>query len=146
MTSRRIGCVMAAVAALVGFAAPAPAQSFLEAPGFQPRVPVSSFARPAGWFDPSRLRIGSTFSVGTGFSGGSSALQVTSFSYQFAKPAWLEVSLGNSFGGDRAGGNAMFLEGLRFGFRPSANTVFQVQFQDVRSPLQLSRDPFARGW
>ena len=43
-----------------------------------------------------------------------------------------------------SGGNGMFLEGLRFGFKPSANSVFQIQFQDVRSPLQYGNDPFAR--
>jgi len=110
--------------------------------GYQPLVPVSAFARPAGWLDPARLHIATSLSVGTGFSGQSSALQVTSFSYRFTKPAWLEVSLGNSFGNRNAGSNGMFLESLKFGFRPTANTTFQVQFRDVRSPLQYSHDPF----
>jgi len=110
--------------------------------GYQPLVPVSAFARPAGWLDPARLQIATSVSVGTGFSGRSTGLQVTSFSYQFSRPAWLEVSVGNSFGNGNAGGNGMFLESLKLGFRPSANTTFQVQFRDVRSPLQYSHDPY----
>jgi hypothetical protein len=123
-------------------AAPAAAQGFGGSEGYQPLVPVSKFARPAGWLDPSRLNISTMVSVGTGFSGNSSALQVTSFSYQFTRPAWLQVGLGNSFGKDNARGNGMFLESLSFGFRPSANSVFQIQFRDIRSPLQYSNEPF----
>ena len=37
---------------------------------FAPRVPVSEFAQPASWLDPSRLHISTTVSVGTGFGGG----------------------------------------------------------------------------
>ncbi|MEO5617890.1 MAG: hypothetical protein ABIS67_08965 [Candidatus Eisenbacteria bacterium] len=132
----------AALVSLALTAAFAGAQSFGGSDGYQPLVPVSKFARPAGWLDPSRLRIATSLSVGTGFTGGSSALQVTSFSYQFTRPAWLQVGLGNSFGGGNPRGNGVFLESLSFGFRPSANSVFQVQFRDVRSPLQYSHEPF----
>jgi hypothetical protein len=50
--------------------------------GFSPSVPVSAFARPASWLDPSRLQISTEVSVGTGFSGGSQGLQVTRLSYR----------------------------------------------------------------
>ena len=123
------------------------AQDLNSSAGYQPLVPVSAFARPAAWLDPARMHFSTTVSVGTGFSGTSSALQVTRMTYQIARPAWLEVSVGNALGGGRAGGNGMFLEGLKLGFRPNANTFFQIQYRDVRSPLQYSRDPFGpQGW
>jgi hypothetical protein len=125
---------LAVLPALTASAVSAYAQGL--AGGYEPRVPVSKFARPAGWLDPSRLRIATSVSVGTGYAGKASGLQVTSFAYQFQRPVWLEVSLGNAFGAGNAGSNGMFLESLRFGFRPSANTTFQVQFRDMRSPLQ----------
>ena len=109
---------------------------------YQPRVPVSALARPAAWLDPGRLHVMTSVSVASGWSGGTQGLQVTRLAYQFARPAWLEVSLGNAFGPANAGTNGMFLEGLRLGFRPSASTVFQIQYQNIRSPLQLQRDPF----
>jgi hypothetical protein len=113
---------------------------------YQPRVPVSAFSRPAAWFDPSRLHVSTTFMMGSGWSGGSgggnSALQVTRLSYQFSKPAWMEVSVGNAWGGNTNSGSNLFLEGLRFGFRPSANSFLSIEYQNVRSPLQLNRDPY----
>ena len=130
-----------AVVSLVLAVVPASAQGLMGG-GYQPRVPVSAFARPAGWLDPGRLRIATSVSVGSGFSGGTSALQVTSFSYQFTKPAWLEVGLGNALGSGNPRGNGLFLESLKFGFRPTANSIFQVQFRDVRSPLQYANDPY----
>jgi hypothetical protein len=69
---------------------------------FTPRVPVSEFARPASWLDPSRLHISTTVSVGTGWGGGTDGMQVTSLSYQVASPLAVQVSLGNAFGA-RAG-------------------------------------------
>ena len=140
----RIGlAALAALALTAGFASAQDfGTNFGTGGGYQPLVPVSKFARPAAWLDPGRLRIATSVSVGTGFSGGSSGLQVTNFSYQFAKPVWLQVGLGNSFGGGNARGNGMFLESLSMGFRPTANSVFQIQFRDVRSPLQYSNEPY----
>jgi hypothetical protein len=108
--------------------------------GFAPRVPLSAFARPATWFDPSRLHLVSTVSLGSGFGGSSStsALQVTSLSYQFGAPFSMSVSLGNTFGLDRArnGGSPFFLEGFDLAWRPSGNAIFRVAMHDYRSPLQ----------
>jgi len=115
--------------------------------GFSPRVPVSALARPAAWFDPSRLHLSSSLSVGSGFGRGSEALQVTSLSYQFQAPLWMNVSLGNAFGPNapRSGGS-FFLEGLDAGYRPFSNLEIQVHYRDLRSPLQLSNDPFRGSW
>jgi len=114
---------------------------------YTPEVPVSQFAR--SWIDPSHFHFSSSIMVGTGWSGsGTSALQVTSLAYQFSRPAWLSVSVGNNLGGPRSlnGRNGMFLEGLTFGFKPWANSVFQVQYKDVRSPLQYSNESFGAGF
>ena len=103
---------------------------------FTPRVPISSFAQPKFGIDMSRLNMSTSFSVGTGWGGTSSALNVTRFSYQFRAPMWMSVSLGNVMGGPSANGSAFFLEGLDFAWRPNPNMVFQVSYQDIRSPLQ----------
>jgi hypothetical protein len=110
---------------------------------FKPLVPVSAFARPSAWFDPSRLRITTSFSVGSGWGGqGSSALQVTSLSYQLGTPLAMRVSLGNAFGAGSDNGK-MFLEGLDLAYKPFGSMQFQVHYQNIRSPLQFNqRDPF----
>src|SRR5262252_5441606 len=61
--------------------------------GFSPRVPISGLARAASWFDPSRLHLSSTVSVGN-YGGATSALQVTSLNYQFGRPLSMSVSIG----------------------------------------------------
>lgn len=107
------------------------------AAGFQPRVPVSALGSLGSWFDPSRLHMSSTTSFGTGWgSSTSSALQVTSFAYDFRAPLSLDVSLGNAFGTGSASGSSFFLEGLNLTYHPSHNSIFQVQYRDIRSPLQ----------
>ena len=112
--------------------------------GFQPLVPISGFARAASWFDPSRLHLASTVSVGS-YSGTTSALQVTSLSYQFGAPLSMSVSIGNSFGPNAVSGtNPFFLEGFTVTWQPNAHAMFRVEMHDVRSPLQ--RDPIGRGY
>ncbi len=107
------------------------------AAGFAPRVPLSAFASPAAWFDPSRLHLMSTMSFGSGFGGQTSALSVTSLAYQFRAPVTLSVNIGNSFGLDSARkGSSFFLEGLDLTWRPNRNSIFRVEMRDVRSPLQ----------
>ena len=125
-----------------------------QAAGFQPRVPVSALGLVGSWFDPSRLHMNSTISFGTGLGNSqTSALQVTSFSYNFRAPLSLNVSVGNAFGPGSASGSSFFLEGLNLTYHPSNNSVFQVQFRDIRSPLQYGyanpydfRAPGAGGW
>jgi len=119
------------------------AGEFDDPSSFMPRVPVSAFARPAAWLDPSRLHVSSTVSVGSGFGGGANALQVTSLSYQLASPLSMRLSLGNAWGpATLRGGSSMFLEGFDMAYRPSANFMLRIQYQDVRSPLQLSNNPY----
>ena len=146
MTPRRALIAVLSVVALAS-AAPAARAGFLSDPGaagFTPQVPLSAFARPATWFDPSRLHLQSTVSVGSGFGGsGTSALQVTKLSYQFRAPLAVSVSLGNTFGMDQArnGGSPFFLEGVDVTWRPSANAIFRVEMRDIRSPLQYGYGP-----
>jgi hypothetical protein len=106
---------------------------------FAPQVPVSAFARPAAWFDPSRLHVATTVSVGTGWGGRTDALHVTSLSYRFGAPLAVRVSVGNALGGnaaDRARG--LFLEGFQVAYRPRPSLQFNIDYRDVRSPLQYS--------
>jgi len=124
---------------------------FFDAPGatgFAPRVPISALGIPASWFDPSRMHFSSVTSVGSGgFSGGTSALQVTSLSYQFAAPLSMSVSLGNAWGSTGLDSrSSFFLEGLNLQYHPSPSMQFQIQYRDVRSPLQLQSHDGFWGW
>ena len=118
---------------------------FSEGSTYAPPVPVSAFASPAAWFDPSRLHISTLISFGSGWGGrGSNGLQLTSLTYQFSGPLSLRVGVGNAFGGNsvvRGRGSSMFLEGFELAYRPHPSFQINVQYQDVRSPLQLSPYP-----
>jgi hypothetical protein len=140
-----LSALLAAAPAHAGFTSPM-GTGFGDpgAAGFSPRVPISGFARAASWFDPARLHLSSTVSVGSAY-GATSALQVTRLSYQFGSPLSMSVSIGNSFGPHGAAGtNPFFLEGFDLTWRPSANALFRVEMRDVRSPLQL--DPLGRDY
>jgi hypothetical protein len=131
------------VAILLAASVPAHAQWSGDS-GLSPRVPVSALARPAAWLDPSRMQISTEFSFGTGFGGGpAQGLQVTSLLYRIGDPLAMRVSLGNTFGGPGVRGNSPFLEGLDLAYQPFRSFLIQVRYQDVRSPLQYSRGPFA---
>ena len=109
------------------------------AAGFSPRVPISSLGLGLGGFDKTRLHISSSFMVGSGISSGgsTSALNVTSLSYQFKMPLSMSVSVGNAFGpGATSGNSSFFLEGLNVRYQPSKNSVFQIQYRNMKSPLQ----------
>jgi len=106
---------------------------------YSPLVPVSAFARPASWFDASRLHVSTSVTVGTGWGGRTDALQVTSLSYQLATPLAVRFSVGNSFGtGSVSGGKGMFLEGFAVSYRPHPSFQVTVDYRDIRSPLQYS--------
>jgi hypothetical protein len=111
--------------------------------GFSPQVPVSAFARPASWLDLSRLHVTTSLSMGTGFAGGTSALQVTSLAYQFGSPLSVQLSLGNTFGAGSPG-SSMFLEGFSVAYRPHPSFQINVDYRNVRSPLQYQNqyNPF----
>jgi hypothetical protein len=147
--TRRLAPSLAGLALVCLAAAPPAAANAFTDPGpafsnarsdFAPRVPLSAFMAPVSWFDPSRLRLSSTVSVGSGFGGRSSALSVTRLSYAFGAPLTMSVGLGNSFGFDGGKGSPFFLESMDLTWRPNANSLFRVEFHDVRSPLQM------RGW
>jgi len=104
--------------------------------GFSPKVPISALARPAAWFDPSRVHLSTSVSFGSGFGGGAAGLQVTSLSYQFKAPVWMSVNVGNAWGPSARGNSSLFLEGLDLGARPFGNLQVEVHYRDVRSPLQ----------
>jgi hypothetical protein len=145
---RRISLAFAALA-LTAAAASAGSLFDPQAAGFRPLVPISALGVPASWFDPSRLHLSSTITVGSGFGGGTNALQVTNFQYQLARPLSMSVSLGNAFGTGSASNSSFFLEGLDLTYKPGANSLLRVQFRDVRSPLQYGygymSGPYDRG-
>ena len=153
---------VSAVVALAVILVAAPAQAGFTSPqytgfgdpgaaGFTPLVPISGFARAASWFDPSRLHLSSTVSVGS-WSGQTNALQVTQLSYQFGRPLSMSVSIGNSFGPNAmSGSNPFFLEGFNLNWQPNAHSMFRIEMHNVRSPLQLDPlggygDPFRYGY
>jgi hypothetical protein len=152
MTHRKwlfpLAVVVASCVAVPAFSQESPPTAI---PGYVPIVPVSAFARPASWFDPSRLHVSTSVSVGSGWNGGTSALQVTSLNYAFKGPLSMRVSLGNTLGTSGGGNNAgnFFLEGLALDYRPSASTLFHLEYRNVRSPLQYGLSdysPWGRGW
>lgn len=147
MNARTRMCLLAA--ALCCTAAPAVSAQGLDAPGlagFRPDVPVSAFARPAAWFDPSRLQMSTTVSVGSGFGGQTDALQVTTFDYRFAAPLRMQLIVGNSWGTGATDGSNFFLEGLALDYRPSASTSIRIQYRNLRSPLQYGYYGYGNGY
>ena len=143
---------MAAILAAPAFAVrPAVAADSFGAPApgapFASLVPVSAFTRAASWLDPTKLHFSTSVSVGSGFAGGTTGLQVTSLSYRFRAPLAMSVSVGNTFGPAAArGGQSLFLEGLDLAYRPTSSMIFELRYKDYRSPLQYGSsfgiDPF----
>jgi hypothetical protein len=114
-------------------------------PLFSPGVPVSAFGLARNWIDPSRLHLSSTLSVGSSSWGsrGASALQVTTLSYSFKAPVAMSVSLGNAWGTSSArSGQSFYLQGFSLAYQPSRSVQFQIQYQDLRSPLQFRQSGF----
>lgn len=112
---------------------------------FSPSVPVSAFGLARNWFDPSRLHISSLVSVGSSSWGsrGASALQVTTLSYRFKAPVAMSVSMGNAWGANTPrGGRSFYLQGFSLAYQPSRTMQFQIQYQDLRSPLQHQSSGF----
>ena len=139
---RRVILAVATLSMTLGLLASAASAGIFQSPGsagFSPRVPISSLGLGLGGFDRTRLHVSSSFIVGSGLSSGgtTNALNVTSLSYQFKMPLSMSVSVGNAFGPGAASGNkSFFLEGFNMRYQPSRNSVFQIQYRNVRSPLQ----------
>jgi len=126
---------------------PSPASALGSGSLFTPRVPVSAFGL-QHWFDPSRLHVSTTISMGTSSWGspGMNAMQVTTLSYAFRAPVAMSVSVGNAWGANTApGSQSFFLEGFRLAYQPSRSFLVQIQYQDLRSPLQLQEYGFRPG-
>jgi hypothetical protein len=145
MKTRRI-VVLASMAVLLVslFAGVSAAGAIGGVPLYTPRVPVSVFGLARG-FDPSRLHVSSMVSVGTSPWGarGASGLQVTTLSYSFKAPVAMSVSLGNAWGANTPrGGQAPYLQGFSLAYQPSPSMQFQIQYQDLRSPLQYQSRGF----
>lgn len=143
--------VVAILALLCATTVPAAAQNYSGPASSEFQVPVSALGRPLAMIDPSQFHFSTTLSVGSGFQGGTSALQVMNFGYQFKAPLRMNVSIGNTFGlGAANSGNSFFLEGFNVAWQPSRTMLFEIRYQDVRSPLQLYpnswgyREPFPR--
>jgi hypothetical protein len=146
MNPRRIAVLASTIVLLAVLSvAPASAGGIGGSPLFVPRVPVSAFGLARDWFDPSRLHVSSMVSVGSGGWGshGTSALQVTTLSYSFKAPVAMSVSLGNAWGANTPrGGQSFYLQGFSVAYQPTRSMQFQVQYQDLRSPLQYARPGF----
>jgi hypothetical protein len=135
-----------ALAALLALCVSASAASAYD--GYTPRVPISAFSMPS-MIDPTQLHFSTSVSFGSGFGGGTNGLQVTSMSYQFKMPLAMRVSVGNTWGPAAMGNNKMFLEGLDLTYQPFKSMMFNIQYRDVRSPLQLDGYGYGypyRGW
>jgi len=106
-----------------------------------------------GWFDPSRLVMHQSYSInytmvgGRGFSLG---VYTGSLFYRFSNPLSMQfdVSLvhspfggfGGKFGQDISG---IYLSRAQLNYRPSENTLFQIQFRQLPSMYWMNG---ARSW
>ena len=146
MNPRRIVVLASGITLLaVLFSGHAAAGAIGGSPLFSPRVPVSAFGLARDWFDPSRLHVSSMVSVGSSSWGsrGTSALQVTTLSYSFKAPLAMSLSLGNAWGANTPrGGQSFYLQGFSLAYQPSRTMQFQIQYQDLRSPLQYQQSGF----
>jgi hypothetical protein len=146
MKPRSIVALVSVIAVLaVLFSGHAAAGAIGGSPLFSPRVPVSAFGLARDWFDPSRLHVSSMVSVGSSSWGsrGTNALQVTTLSYSFKAPVAMSVSLGNAWGSNTPrGGQSFYLQGFNLAYQPSSTMQFQIQYQDLRSPLQRQQYGF----
>ena len=133
---------MATAVAVADEATPSPLGSPFgaSAGGYTPSVPVSPLGRPSAWLDPAKLHFTSETRFGTGFNGQSAGLQVFRVGYQLAPPLAVQMSVGNAFGANGSSSlqnGHFFLEGLDVAYRPFRSMLINVQYRDVRSPLQL---------
>ena len=133
------GAVAAIVCAALAFLC-AGAQAGLElwpdseaGSGFGSYLPTSGRA---SLLDPSRLGISHqmVFSYSSGSSGRNNVggLWLTNFSYKFASPLTVDLSVGASLsktGGRELDAQNLFLEGLSLRYRPSENLYFHFSYR-----------------
>lgn len=154
MIRRRASMFPALAVCITVFVCSSARAGMLSESGFAPRVPVSAFASPGLLgLDMSRFHVMNTVSFGTGWNGRSSALNVTSLSYQFRAPLTMSVSVGNTFGtrfsndpSARGASSNFFLEGFDLAWQPNKNSILRIEMHDVRSPLQYGRSGYGHGF
>ncbi len=97
---------------------------------------------PSGLFDPSRFSISNTMRFGYssgGPVGGSAGLFTSSLGYKLKPNMALQVDVGahlNPAYGLEGTQKGVFLQGAAFSWKPTSNSLFRVEYQDLRSPLQ----------
>lgn len=108
-----------------------------------PQGPSRSFGiLPSGLFDPSKLSISNTLRFGASSGGpmnGTAGLFTSSLGYRLKPNMALSVDVGahiNPAYGYEGMSKGVFLQGAAFSWKPSANSLFRVEYQDLRSPLQ----------
>jgi hypothetical protein len=144
--ARTVLSVLVACVCWVSLAGASGTDSFGSTGGYSPQVPISGFARPASWFDPSRLHVTAEMNYGSGgWNGGGSGLQVTRFDYRFGNPLSMRVSVGNAFGAGVQKNGQFFLEGLDLRYQPWRSLTIQVNYRDMRSPLQYGMYGYGTG-
>jgi hypothetical protein len=101
-----------------------------------------------GWFDPSRLSMRNSYSLSYTTSGGkgfSLGTLTSSLAYQISNPLSVQFdvslihspynNLGGNFAKDISG---VYLSGAELNYRPSKNTLLQIQFQQLPSMYWLN--------
>lgn len=116
---------------------PSPALTGMSAPRPQGLLPSSLF-------DPSRFSISNTLSFGyaggsSAYGGGTAGLFTSSLGYRMSPNMNLRVNVGaniNPAYGGAGLSRGIFLEGASFDWHPTHNSLFRVEYRDMRSPLQ----------
>ncbi len=98
-----------------------------------------------GWFDPSKLKMAQSFSMSYqtfGQNGFALGVYTNSLSYQVSEPLSLQMDVSvmhspyNSLGGDFAKSlSGVYLSRAELNYRPSENTLFQIQFRQLPGSL-----------
>lgn len=98
-----------------------------------------------GWFDPSRLKMAQSFSMSYqtfGKQGLALGMYTNSLSYQVSEPLSLQMDVSvvhspySSLGGDFAKSlSGIYLSRAELNYRPSENTLFQIQFRQMPASL-----------
>lgn len=101
-----------------------------------------------GWFDPGKLKMAQSFSMSYqtfGKQGLALGMYTNSLSYQVSEPLSLQMDVSvmhspySSLGGDFAKSlSGIYLTRAELNYRPSENTLFQIQFRQLPASLYYS--------
>jgi hypothetical protein len=105
-----------------------------------------------GWFDPSRFTMHNSYSLSYTTSGGkgfSLGTLTSSLAYQISNPLSVQFdvslmhspynNLGGNFAKDISG---VYLSGAELNYRPSKNTLLQIQYRQLPAMYWLNNDRF----